>query len=323
MEEMCNALCSLSSDRVQQPCAWKECFAALHHLMLQRKGNESCSITIHIPRNSHSNASVGDSLTLRCPIRFCSEKLPNVTWDKLAGEQYEPLKEGLKTSSEWTELQQNNVVHLLTFVSVQVNDTGFYRCSAADLATQSVAHAINVSISERIEYVSDMDENTTITTPSPNSTRHRYKNIQSVFESIKWVVYLLVSLGVLCILIMVCSLVGICLRRLKAKRRMPPDTLTNEEIRFVATPQGSTQRPAHSDALSYCSPDTEKASEPIESPTEYAIICNPAPATSSSPEEQDAIVYCDLKHVSIDSNRMRNEHLLHDETEYAVVCMNN
>uniref|UniRef100_A0A6I8QYL7 Ig-like domain-containing protein n=1 Tax=Xenopus tropicalis TaxID=8364 RepID=A0A6I8QYL7_XENTR len=121
----------------------------VYTLLLSLLIGSECIPQIHIKRNTKYNESVGKLLSLQCPVSFCSEELPVVTWCKLTAITCESLSAGPGRLMEWTGRKENTAVYLLTFVGAQLNDTGYYRCT---LTTQSViGRTVRVEITGKLE----------------------------------------------------------------------------------------------------------------------------------------------------------------------------
>ncbi|OCT91336.1 hypothetical protein XELAEV_18014387mg, partial [Xenopus laevis] len=109
-----------------------------------------CIPQIHTKRNTQCNKSVGESLAIQCPVSFCSEELPHVTWCKVVGGTCEPTDMGSRLVMEWTGQKENTATYLLTFVAAQLNDTGFYRCTLINQSVNIVGYTITVNITDTI-----------------------------------------------------------------------------------------------------------------------------------------------------------------------------
>ncbi|XP_068122297.1 uncharacterized protein [Hyperolius riggenbachi] len=107
---------------------------AMMLLVNQVQGSQSsCTSTINLPRNTKVEQSKGQTLTLRCPVGFCSGELPNVTWCKIEGQSdlCDLEKTDHRISSEWEQQEKHKAVHVLKLHSAKINDTGYYQCSAS------------------------------------------------------------------------------------------------------------------------------------------------------------------------------------------------
>ncbi|XP_072254449.1 B- and T-lymphocyte attenuator-like [Pyxicephalus adspersus] len=109
----------------------------------------SCTPSINIQRNSKFRGAQGQSVSLRCPVYFCSQERPIVTWCKIDAQDFQcnPVKLDHQIVFGWEVITENEAVHVLKFYSVQINDTGFYTCSAEFKMQQIVGSVIKLTIS--------------------------------------------------------------------------------------------------------------------------------------------------------------------------------
>ncbi|KAM4701809.1 uncharacterized protein O3C94_002690 [Discoglossus pictus] len=147
--------------------------------------------------------------------------------------------------------------------------------------------------------------------------------VPNYFKDIKWVFYTIVLVGPVFFLIIIIFILVFCIRRIKAKRRLAPGPVTAEEVEFMAVtenPNKCVDQP-EVDVSSYCQ-ETD-----LPNGTN-ALHCNnneigEDEAEMGEHEDRDSVLYAELNHESSDS-RMRNiQHLEHNQTEYAVVCLKN
>ncbi|XP_063298023.1 B- and T-lymphocyte attenuator-like [Pelobates fuscus] len=123
----------------------------LPYLLLTPVNVFSCINSINIPRNTQYNATIGETLSLRCPLQLCPDANPRVTWCKMTSDRScQFVEERVGISFHLAENKTDSAVYLLNFTSTEVNDTGFYKCSAQFLNQQAVGHLIKVNILERI-----------------------------------------------------------------------------------------------------------------------------------------------------------------------------
>ncbi|XP_075053417.1 uncharacterized protein LOC142139586 isoform X2 [Mixophyes fleayi] len=277
--------------------------------------SSSCAPSINIPRNTKLSKSEGESLILVCPVRICSQELPNVTWCKIDKNYLcAHVIPGDGISSGWEEQKGNDAVYFLKFVSVQKNDSGFYRCSATYGEVQVMSGQIEISISAAgtTEPTSgNMTNNTNSTALSEKFVLYHFKLYLAI----------VLSLGTLCVMIIIVSLLVFCLRRRKENRRSSPDPVSTEEVKFVA----ASENPKN------CSQQIKlESSSPLEA--EFTDVSTEItydnahlsykPTTFSapeSPEEEDSIIYADLNHETKKTSfRFQND----CEVEYGVMSLN-
>ncbi|XP_053312981.1 B- and T-lymphocyte attenuator [Spea bombifrons] len=270
----------------------------LHHAY----GNSNCVNNISIPRSTEYNRSAGEPLTVECPVQFCSQQPPNVTWCKVSGDTIcQAIAGGPGIAVQWEERRRNDGVYLLKFVSVHENDTGFYKCWAEFGTQQTVGHVIKINILAAVvkgNTTMDKSENTRVT-PSLD------------LKNMEWLLYLSFSLLGLSVFILIISLLVYYLRKVKQKAsaspeepedktEIPPECSSNAQLQLESATNGLVTNENVAVA--------EETSNDNKEPTlDYA-------------EEQDSILYADLKH---DVNRVTNTwHVDDGEIEYATVRIN-
>ncbi|XP_063812780.1 uncharacterized protein LOC135050308 [Pseudophryne corroboree] len=257
----------------------------------------SCTPSINVPRNVKFSRSEGEALTLQCPVRICSQEFPPVTWcrvdEKLLCDAAVP---GNRIFSAWGEQEGNRAAYLLTFISLQVNDTGFYRCSAMHRGQQIVSGLIEVNITatsktDDAAAAGNMtgSSDTVSTTASPNSVLYNYKLF----------LYLVIALGALCVLIIALSLLVVCVTRIKEKSRSSPDPVNAEEVVFIAEPENPKNCPHQTDVV--CSSPLEAEFTAVSTEVTYdnAHLGYSRSTTLNAPEtptNEESIVYADLNH---------------------------
>ncbi|XP_078099641.1 uncharacterized protein LOC144512673 isoform X2 [Sander vitreus] len=115
-------------------------------LTLDADSNDStCDIEIRVHRGMVHEALPGEDLRINCPVAFCNNSPPTVSWYK-----YETaiasVPVDVSSSShikiEWTLVKPLEGISYLIFQKILRNDAGEYRCQTGD----SVSHSINVSV---------------------------------------------------------------------------------------------------------------------------------------------------------------------------------
>ncbi|KAG8450114.1 hypothetical protein GDO86_002659, partial [Hymenochirus boettgeri] len=105
--------------------------------------NECSDIHIHTKKYM---AVIKEPLVLECPVSFCSNDPPNVSWCKLHKTLCEPLHGGSGLTMGWKVTEKDSAIYLLNFNSMTLDDVGYYRCSL-DTNKFIVAPYISVNIS--------------------------------------------------------------------------------------------------------------------------------------------------------------------------------
>ncbi|XP_067890296.1 B- and T-lymphocyte attenuator-like isoform X2 [Heterodontus francisci] len=120
--------------------------AALFYFVVHLEGSDLCSLRVGCP-SMMLNYSVGDSLTLNCTVLYCAADRPIVHWCKLHSNSCQPLTEGYKTtlrnSSNATEYE---MLLAYTISSLNLTDSGTYRCEATVRDTRGMGNGITVTV---------------------------------------------------------------------------------------------------------------------------------------------------------------------------------
>uniref|UniRef100_A0A803JBB4 Ig-like domain-containing protein n=1 Tax=Xenopus tropicalis TaxID=8364 RepID=A0A803JBB4_XENTR len=301
----------------------KEMNNSLHRLLLivsaamllvsYVSGNE-CQCQIHVKKNTTYRQVIEESLVMKCPVSFCTRLLPQVTWCRFYKDQCEPITAGPRVTLGWANKTENSAVYSLTIVSVQLNDTGYYRCSARN--GQIVGRTVVVHISE-----TDDTSKTNITTVS-TIREQTNGSPDNKDKGQKWF-YLIVfpTLASLCLIIMVSSALIYCLRGRKAKHRRQR-ALANKETGYETSlehPQNDQDQPQEEDPT-YSSLNMAAQETITDATYDNASMLNNWVAPTGHSEEQDSIIYADLNH---DTSRIKakNQYVDDGQIEYAMVCM--
>ncbi|XP_056416897.1 uncharacterized protein LOC130358105 isoform X2 [Hyla sarda] len=269
--------------------------------------SSSCTPKIDMAGQQNIGTPLGQYLILKCQVRLCRAGLPNVTWCKISGDQCDSVRSGEGIHSAMEEQGEGRAVYVLEFVSIQMNDTGYYQCKAiTEDKMQIVGSTVQVVISENVvENVTAVNNTKTDNTTGSTDT----------FPIFKWLLYIIPSMGGVCILIIIVSLVIYCQKHLKAKQSSShQEPAPTEELQFVAVPgspkckiEGGTQIPM----------DTYSN---IEVTYDNAHLGHkPTTQKDSVTEEEDSIVYADLNY-----NAKQTGFNFEDnwEVEYATVHLN-
>ncbi|XP_069615812.1 netrin receptor DCC-like [Ranitomeya imitator] len=97
-------------------------------------------------RNPNSGTLSGQPLVLNCLVQLCDLELPNVTWCKIAGQQCDPLRTRDGIYSKLEAQRKDNIVYVLKFDSVQINDTGYYQCKVKFKNQQIMGSPVELNI---------------------------------------------------------------------------------------------------------------------------------------------------------------------------------
>ncbi|XP_031148039.2 B- and T-lymphocyte attenuator-like [Sander lucioperca] len=106
--------------------------------------NSTCDIEIRVRRSTVYEAVPGKDLQINCPVAFCNNSPPRISWYKY--ETTTPVPVDVSSSSHiktrWTPLKPLEGISYLIFQKILRNDSGEYRCQTGD----SVSHKIYVSV---------------------------------------------------------------------------------------------------------------------------------------------------------------------------------
>ncbi|XP_069616741.1 B- and T-lymphocyte attenuator [Ranitomeya imitator] len=244
----------------------------------------SCTPGITMARNPNSGTLSGQSLVLNCIVQLCEWELPNVTWCKIAGQQCDPLRTRDGIYSKLEAQRKDNIVYVLKFDSVQINDTGYYQCKAKFKNQQIIGSPVELNIAGE----SVIENSTAINTTETGNTTKGTDTIRNM----TLLLYIASTLGGLCVFIITISLLTYCIRRLKVTHRSSSqDRATTEELQFVAM-SGSLKncsKQTHGGTLK----DTDQTAVAVEVTYDNAHL-----GYKSTPKEEDSIVYADLNYNS-------------------------
>ncbi|KAM9171758.1 B- and T-lymphocyte attenuator isoform 1-T1 [Pangshura tecta] len=292
----------------------------------------NCTVEIQVTRGYRYDGKPGDSLTIACPVKYCTEK-PAMNWCKIEGMSCLLLKNESNMHTAWRE----GKVFVLKIVPVHQNNSGLYRCRATVGGLSSESHSVVVTVQE-------VTTNAPTTPPSkefPGSTNVTEAPEGPNNNNKKWIIYALPSLGALCLLILICLCLLYCLRWHQVKPKTTPVTSQKE----MNTVSRSTCAPYHTDrtthdpsegsTLYYCS--MASLQQPSADSTIYdnhvphwngsraatGNACDSAAADSYQPsyESEDVLVYASLNHSSIEKLPRKEQDVEIELTEYATVCV--
>nr|XP_048691567.1 uncharacterized protein LOC125630109 [Caretta caretta] len=108
----------------------------------------NCTVEVQVPRNYQYQGKPGDSLSIECPVKYCTEK-PAIKWCLMQGMKCLLLKDGPTRRSVWRE---GNVA-VLNFMSIQQSNSGLYRCRAVVGSLSHESHAIRVIVRETTDFI--------------------------------------------------------------------------------------------------------------------------------------------------------------------------
>ncbi|XP_072741119.1 CGG triplet repeat-binding protein 1 isoform X2 [Ciconia boyciana] len=284
----------------------------------------NCAVEIQVKRHSRYKISVGNSLIIYCPVRYC-EKKPVMQWCKIETATCVQLKEG---KAEW----KANVFTLEVF-SVHQNDSGLYRCRAIVENFSSESHGIEVIVEEKSANI--------ITISPENTTSISEGSQESGNPKILHIIYASASVGLCCPFIIVCLFWS--LRRYHAKQKRTALTQQRQKslVRSPAAAPSHTAGTApaseESSSLYYCSMASplqalhgntiyDNSVPPWNAPRTAPNAPRDDPVIPSVPvllESPDGLTYAALNHSASAERCQRRELTVENEfTEYASINVN-
>lgn len=100
-----------------------------------------CEIILKVNRNTVYEAYVGEQLKIACPVQFCNDSTPTITWFKLEKDNSISVNFNNRVKTEWMQTNYDGR-SLLIFPNVLSNDSGHYQCRSGDV----VSHTIRVNV---------------------------------------------------------------------------------------------------------------------------------------------------------------------------------
>ncbi|XP_069801280.1 B- and T-lymphocyte attenuator-like [Dendropsophus ebraccatus] len=268
-----------------------------------------CIPGINMAGHQNFGQALGQSVILKCPILLCHLELPNVTWCKISGDPCDPVRSGEGISSGVEDHREDSAVYILKFESVQMNDTGYYRCKAIFKdQTQIVGSTVQIAVSDVSgEHV--VENNTAVNITETGST--------DKIQTFTMLLYIIPLLGGVCVLIIIISLIIYCQRHLKVNHRSSPqDPAPTEELQFVPVP-GSAKNNMQGATLTQM--DTNLISVTAEVTYDNAHMGFKATTQKASDPEEDSIVYADLNYNAKQTGFHFDDNC---DVEYATVHLN-
>ncbi|XP_071400235.1 B- and T-lymphocyte attenuator-like isoform X2 [Centroberyx affinis] len=111
-----------------------------------------CIPDLTVRRGTELKASRGEQLKINCPVIFCSNPPPTVTWYKIKPDYPYPypVERTDRIQTWWRDLTENSGIAVLLFTNVSEADAGLYQCrgnfiSVPDVDTV-VSHRISVTV---------------------------------------------------------------------------------------------------------------------------------------------------------------------------------
>nr|XP_020512471.1 B- and T-lymphocyte attenuator isoform X1 [Labrus bergylta] len=117
-------------------------------LILEADSTDECEVQIKVRSKTKYKALLGEELKIDCPVTFCDDTPPEISWFKLE-ETGDPINISGRSRfrSEWKTLKHLEGVSVLIIQNFVRNDSGIYRCKGGS----NVGHKINVYLNESSE----------------------------------------------------------------------------------------------------------------------------------------------------------------------------
>ncbi|XP_041821891.1 B- and T-lymphocyte attenuator-like isoform X2 [Chelmon rostratus] len=120
--------------------------------------DSNCETAIKVRRNTHHAALLGQRLVIDCPVHFCNNSTPTVSWFKNEKTTVPvDVSSGSHIRTEWKQLNHSDGISHLIFQNILMSDSGVYQCRS-DLI---VSHNINVSVFDHEEPANGTQRNET------------------------------------------------------------------------------------------------------------------------------------------------------------------
>ncbi|CAL8390905.1 unnamed protein product [Boreogadus saida] len=112
-----------------------------------------CAEEIFVRRNQVFVAQEGEPLEVQCPVSFCSDPPPRVSWVKYT-KGSDKDKPGSVLESRWEGRSDSSGVSYLTFTHLLLNHSGEYRCGTSF----TKGHIINITVTGSAEVSVEEDD---------------------------------------------------------------------------------------------------------------------------------------------------------------------
>ncbi|XP_078099639.1 B- and T-lymphocyte attenuator-like [Sander vitreus] len=271
-------------------------------LILNADSNDStCDIEIRVHRGMVHEALPGEDLRINCPVAFCNNSPPTVSWYKyetaIASVPVD-VSSSSHIKTEWTLLKPLEGISYLIFQKILRNDSGEYRCRTGG----GVSHSINVSVDGYGERnVTRNDTKGSFLDPEPREDL--------------WM-YMYFAAGIVSFVIIVIILSVVSMRGCTGKPKKELQT----ENQYMAIPMVEQPFPHASIQLSPrgtpSAPPSRRSTRRITSPSQP----NELPTARDNEEEGSSIVYAALNHQLPAGAAARPPQRRQEETsEYAAI----
>ncbi|XP_046886623.1 B- and T-lymphocyte attenuator-like [Hypomesus transpacificus] len=225
-----------------------------------------CLPHVRVHRNTVMNASSGEDLRMECPVHFCSDAQPVISWCKLDdSNNCSPFNRSARTETHWQNLTYNTGISFLNMKDVSTNDTGQYRCQYRS----DMSHSIKIRVSERTDISTvgyEKNETTSFEHPNPE---------------LEWLLpYIYPAVGILGLVVVVITTSILLMQRNRGR----PKNTDPTENKYMAIPMTQQALP-HANI----SPQPYPRASPRQSvPTIYDNAPSRRPSSAHAPPTRPA-----------------------------------
>ncbi|XP_048454265.1 B- and T-lymphocyte attenuator [Rhincodon typus] len=176
--------------------------AAFLYIAVYSKESDLCMMNVGYPR-AKLNHSIGDSLTLNCTVMYCNQ-VPETNWCKVQSNSCHPVIGQKIQPSHLANNTEGKVFVLYTISSMNLTDSGTYRCYAkyGDVTVQGNSITVNV-----FEPKKQNDRNN-VNVTATNSTMMK----QNPLGTPLWIFYTIIVMGILGTVLFVVLITYFCIR---------------------------------------------------------------------------------------------------------------
>ncbi|MED6236100.1 hypothetical protein ATANTOWER_004477 [Ataeniobius toweri] len=286
--------------------------------------SEDCTTELLVRRNTIYEAFPGQQLRINCPVSFCNNSPPPVSWFKIE-EKLVRLSVNNKNhiTVGWEIWNSSRGTSYLLFQNIVRNDSGIYQCESGG----NVGHAINI-IFNGATHVPNNSNNSNNSQKLPND-----KNNPPESGATLMYVYSAAGIGAFVIIVIIISV--ICMQGCKGKSRKEKQT-ENQYMEIPLAEQAIPNAPGlqHSPRGSPHPLPSRRASQRKTpgQPVELIISRDNEQfyghrtqdrnrqRNAMQMEEPGSVVYAALNH-GLPPREAPRPQVQIEETEYAAICL--
>uniref|UniRef100_UPI003AABA9EA B- and T-lymphocyte attenuator-like n=1 Tax=Centroberyx gerrardi TaxID=166262 RepID=UPI003AABA9EA len=219
----------MTASTMRPNCCWTvlhvSVLAALLLTLDADSQDSDCELQLKVRRGTVYNASLGENLRIHCPVVFCNNSPPTISWSKL-DQSFTPIHFNSSThiTTEWEISGNLEGILYLVFTNMLTSDSGVYQCHGGG----QVSHSVTV-------YVSDSVELTTVTVTWKNETNSTISQDRDFMETLP---YVYIAAGIMALVIIVIIISVLSMRGCKGESKKERQT----ENQYMAIPM--TEQPS-------------------------------------------------------------------------------